>query len=229
MAKRQILVVEDESDIAELIRYQLEKAGFSVTCVRSGERALEAAERQLPDLVLLDLMLPGIDGLTVCRRLKGAAATRAIPVIMVTARGDERDVVRGLDSGADDYVVKPFSPAVLVARVEAALRRQGEAGPGDGDAPLSIRGIVIHPGRHEVKVNGRPVQLTRTEFMILHLLARRPGWVFTRGQIVSGVRGRSHVVTDRSVDVQIVSLRRKLGEAGSLIETVRGVGYRIGD
>jgi two-component system phosphate regulon response regulator PhoB len=226
MAKRQILVVEDEADIAELVRFQLEKAGFAVTCVRSGERALEEVGRQPPDLVLLDLMLPGMDGLSVCRRIKGAPATRTVPVIMVTARGDERDVVQGLDAGADDYVVKPFSPAVLVARVEAALRRQGAAA-GNRDAPLSVRGIVIHPGRHEVKVNGEPVRLTRTEFMILHLLARRPGWVFTRSQIVGEVRGKSDVVTDRSVDVQIVSLRRKLGEAGELIETVRGVGYRM--
>jgi two-component system alkaline phosphatase synthesis response regulator PhoP len=226
MAKRQILVVEDEADIAELIRFQLEKAGFGVTCVRSGERALEAVGRQPPDLVLLDLMLPGMDGLSVCRRLKTAPATRTVPVIMVTARGDERDVVQGLDAGADDYVVKPFSPAVLVARVEAALRRQG-ASAGDRDTPLTVRGIVIHPGRHEVKVNGQPVRLTRTEFMILHLLARRPGWVFTRSQIVGEVRGKSDVVTDRSVDVQIVSLRRKLGGSGALIETVRGVGYRM--
>jgi len=227
MGRKRILVVEDETDISELIRYNLEKAGYAVTTARSGEHALEAARAAPPDLVLLDLMLPGIDGLTVCRQLKAQPATREVPVIMVTARGEERDVVRGLSLGADDYVAKPFSPAVLVARVEAALRRGGGAPAPETEAPLVVHGLEIHPGRHEVKVGGVPVTLTRTEFQILALLARRPGWVFSRSQIIGAIRGKAHGVTDRSVDVQIVSLRRKLGALGNVIETVRGVGYRM--
>ena len=226
MADTRILVVDDEADILELIRYNLERAGHRVTGVSSGETALMAAAAAPPDLVVLDLMLPGVDGLTVCRRLKEATATREVPIIMVTARDTEADIVTGLSLGADDYVVKPFAPAVLVARVAALLRRKGAA-PVDEAAQITLHGIAIDPGRHQVTADGNTVPLTATEFRILHYLARRPGWVFTRGQIVDGVMGEGHPVTERSVDVQIAAIRKKLGNAGVVIETVRGVGYRV--
>lgn len=229
MEQQHILVVEDETDIAELMRYNLVRAGYRVTCVHSGEAGLREALKAAPDLVLLDRMLPGMDGLTVCRRLKAAPETQRLPVIMVTARGDDADVMQGLELGADDYVAKPFVPGVLLARVAALLRRshlEGETATG-GEQPVSIHGITIHPGRHEVRVNGKAVSLTPTEFGILNLLARKPGWAFTRYQIVDGVHGTGHVVTERSVDVQIASLRKKLGGLGEMIETVRGVGYRM--
>lgn len=226
MSKQAILVVEDEDDIAELLRYNLDKEGFAVTVASSGEQGLEAARRDKPDLVLLDLMMPGMNGLEVCRELKAGASTSDIPVVMVTARGEESDVVAGLELGADDYVTKPFGLQVLVARVRAVLRRRVARIPGDDEA-LRVHDVEIHPGRHEVLAGGEPVTLTNTEFRILHLLARRPGWVFTRYQIVDGIRGENYPVTERAVDVQIVALRRKLGGFGGLIETVRGVGYRF--
>lgn len=223
-----ILVVEDEEDIQELIRFNLTRAGYHVVGVASGEAALTALKQQTPHLVLLDLMLPGTDGLEVCRRLRADSATRNTPVIMVTAKGEESDVVAGLELGADDYVVKPFSPRVLIARVQAVLRRNTPPG-GEKPEAISVHGITIHPGRREVRVDGAPVELTFSEFNILLYLARRPGWVRTRRQIVDAVRGDDYHVTERSVDVQMVSLRKKLGEAGSNIQTVRGVGYRFKD
>jgi two-component system phosphate regulon response regulator PhoB len=171
-------------------------------------------------------MLPGVDGLDVTKRLKADDATCKIPIVMLTAKGEESDIVTGLELGAEDYITKPFSPKVLVARVRAVLRREIKDAPGDEEA-LTIHEITIHPGRHEVLVNDKPVQLTFTEFGILSFLVRRPGWVFTRNQIVDAVRGDDYYVTDRSVDVQIVGLRKKLGKAGKHIETVRGVGYRL--
>jgi two-component system phosphate regulon response regulator PhoB len=226
MARETILAVEDEEDILELLRYNLSKEGYSFVGITSGEEALKSARSRVPDLILLDLMLPGLDGLEVCRRLKQEAKTRGVPIIMVTAKGEEPDIVTGLELGADDYITKPFSPRVLLARVRAVLRRR-QRPPADENAALQIHELVIHPGRHEVLVNGRPVDLTVSEFRLLHLLARRPGWVFTRSQIVSGVHGEDYPVSDRSVDVQVVSLRKKLGEAGLYVETVRGVGYRF--
>ena len=226
MATETILVVEDEEDIAELERYNLSQDGYTVVMATTGERALEEAVRCHPALILLDLMLPGIDGLQVCRRLRSDSRTAKVPIIMVTARGEEADVVTGLELGAEDYVTKPFSPRVLLARVRAVLRRRTTP-PIDDDAPLVVHGVEIHPGRHEVLAAGRVVELTATEFKILHLLARRPGWVFTRGQIVDGIRGPNYPVTERAVDVQIVGVRKKLAESGQLIETIRGVGYRF--
>jgi two-component system alkaline phosphatase synthesis response regulator PhoP len=228
MAKENILVVEDEEDIQELIAYNLSKEGYQVAAVSSGEDAMAAAAKQPPDLILLDLMLPGTDGLEVCRILKGDPATRNIPIVMVTAKGEEADVVVGLELGADDYVTKPFSPKVMVARVRAVLRRT-KVRPDDASADLKIRDLVIKPGRHEALLDGEKVDLTVTEFRLLHLLARRPGWVYTRYQIVDALHGEDYPVTDRSIDVQIVGLRKKLGRAGSYIETVRGVGYRFKD
>jgi two-component system phosphate regulon response regulator PhoB len=226
MAHESILIIEDEEDIAELIRYNLEREGYRVVHAESGERGLEMVRRQRPDLVLLDLMLPGIDGLEVCKRVRADVAGAQTPIIMVTARGEEADVVTGLELGAEDYLTKPFSPRVLVARVRAVLRRRGSEPVAD-DAVIRSHGIEIHPGRHQVTVDEAPIELTATEFKILHFLAKRPGWVFTRYQIVDGIRGPNYPVTERSVDVQVVALRRKLGERGEAIETVRGVGYRF--
>jgi two-component system, OmpR family, alkaline phosphatase synthesis response regulator PhoP len=226
MANESILVVEDEEEIQELVVYNLEKEGYQVSRADTGEEALRLAKADVPNLVLLDLMLPGIDGLDVCRRLKRDRATEGVRIVMLTAKGEEADVVTGLEMGADDYVIKPFSPRVLVARVRAVLRRSLEEVP-DDEATIRVHNLVIHPGRHEVLVDGEPVDLTPTEFRVLHVLARRPGWVFTRYQIAGAVHGEDHVVTDRAVDVQIVGLRRKLGESGKHIETVRSVGYRF--
>ncbi len=226
MAKETILVVEDENDIQELIRYNLAKEGYRITLVSNGAGALRTARANLPDLILLDLLLPGMDGLEICRQLKGDPKTSHIPVLMVTAKGEEADVVAGLELGADDYITKPFSPRVLLARVRTALRRKVRAQL-DETQPLKAGPIVIDPGRHEVLVKGKPITLTFTEFRLLQVLARRPGWVFTRQQIVDAVRGEDYPVTDRAVDVQVVGLRKKLGEYGDLIETVRGVGYRF--
>ncbi len=226
MPRESVLVVEDEEDILELIRYNLAKEGYQVVCALTGEDGLVKAYHGSPNLVLLDLMLPGLDGLEVCKRLKRDPRTQHVPVVMVTARGEEADIVTGLELGADDYVTKPFSPRVLIARVRAVLRRHGRSIPEDS-APVTIHDIVIHPGRHEVVVRGKPVTLTATEFRILHYLARRPGWVFTRYQIVDAVHGQDYPVTERSIDVQIAGLRKKLGNSGRFIETIRGVGYRF--
>jgi two-component system, OmpR family, alkaline phosphatase synthesis response regulator PhoP len=228
MSRENILVVDDEEDILELVKYNLSREGYQVTCAGTGEEGLRAARNKIPDLIVLDLMLPGVDGLEVCKQLKGDSKTSQIPVIMLTAKGEEADIVTGLELGADDYIPKPFSPRVLIARVKTVLRRKnGETE--DDSVALNIHDLVIHPGRHEVLVKGKPVDLTFTEFKILHTLARRPGWVFTRYKIVDAVRGDDYPVTDRSVDVQIVSLRKKLGSCGKYIETVRGVGYRFKD
>jgi two-component system, OmpR family, alkaline phosphatase synthesis response regulator PhoP len=229
MAAEKILVIEDEEDILALVHYNLAREGFQVSCATSGEEGLRLVEEQ-PDLILLDLMLPGIDGLEVCRRLRGGEAAAGLPIIMMTAKGEESDVVAGLELGADDYVTKPFSPKILLARVRAVLRRRARAGEVQEEPDqLSHGELVIHPGRNEVLVAGKPVELTFTEFRVLHFLASRPGWVFTRYQIVNAVRGEDYAVTDRAVDVQVVGLRKKLGPCGALIETVRGVGYRFKD
>jgi len=226
MPKEQILVVDDEEDILELVRFNLLKEGYQVICAATGEKAVEIARSELPDLIMLDLMLPGMDGLEVAKFLKNDPETQNIPIIMLTAKGEESDVVTGLELGADDYVTKPFSPRILMARVKAALRRKLTE-PQDGSEVVKIHNLIIHPGRREVRVDNEPVDLTFTEFEILSYLVRRPGWVFTRFQIVDAVRGADYFVTDRSVDVQIVGLRKKLGPGGKFIETVRGVGYRF--
>ena len=226
MAKQKILAVDDEEDILELLRVNLTREGFAVVCAASGEEGLKTAHSQSPDLILLDLMLPGMDGLEVAKRLKKEDATKDIPIIMVTAKGEEADIVTGLEVGAEDYITKPFSRKVLIARVRAVLRRKA-AGPTDDQEVVTVHDLTIHPGRREVLVKGKPVVLTFTEFGILSFLARRPGWVFTRSQIVDAVKGDEYFVTDRAVDVQIVGLRKKLGIAAKVIETVRGVGYRF--
>jgi two-component system, OmpR family, alkaline phosphatase synthesis response regulator PhoP len=226
MAKETIFLVEDEEDIQELLTYNLEKEGYQVVKAATGEEALRTLRDRHPDLILLDLMLPGIDGLEVCRRIKGESRTRHVPIIMLTAKGEEADIVTGLELGADDYITKPFSPRVLLARLRAALRRRSQPLPPETET-LQTGELVIHPGRHEVLLTGEPLQLTVTEFRLLHLLVRKPGWVFTRSQIVNEIHGDDYPVSDRSVDVQIVSLRKKLGAFGSSIETIRGIGYRF--
>jgi DNA-binding response OmpR family regulator len=226
MNKQTVLVIEDEQDIRELLDYNLSREGFRVVGVETGEQGLQSAASLSPDAIILDLMLPGLNGMEVCRRLKQDGKLKKTPVIMLTAKNEESDVISGLEIGADDYVTKPFSPKVIAARVKAVLRR-GEIVERAEDEVLAFDQLVIHPGRHEVTVNSEPVQMTSSEFKILHHMARRPGWVFTRYQLVDAVHGEKHAVSDRSVDVLIVGLRRKLGDAGRFVETVRGVGYRF--
>ncbi len=194
--------------------------------VTTGEDAIRKARAEAPELLLLDLMLPGVDGLEVCRVLKNDDRTSHIPILMLTAKGEEADIVIGLELGADDYMTKPFSPRILLARVRALLRRKAKETTEDTEM-VQRHDLVIHPGRHEVLARGEPVELTHTELRLLHFLARRPGWVFTRNQIIDEVHGEDYAVTDRSVDVFIAGLRKKLGDSGRYIETVRGVGYRF--
>jgi two-component system phosphate regulon response regulator PhoB len=227
MGSANILAVDDEEDILELLRYNLQKEGYAVTTSANGEDAVSMAQSNSFDIIILDLMLPGMDGLQVCRTLKADPRTASIPIIMLTARGEESDIVTGLELGADDYITKPFSPKVLTARIRAALRRK--SAPAQAAGITKIHEITIDSSRREVSVKGKPVELTFTEFEILQALTRRPGVVFTRYKIVDAVRGSDYPVTDRSVDVQLVSLRKKLGPAGKYIETVRGVGYKFRD
>jgi len=227
MNKKRILVVEDEEDILALLHYNLVKNGFEVACAMTGEDGLREAVTNPPDLIILDLMLPGIDGMEVCGKLRDKPLTAKIPVIMLTAKSEEGDVVSGLEVGADDYVTKPFSMGILLARIKSALRRDEHLSQGENDRPTVIDDLTIHPGRNEVLIAGNPVDLTYTEFKILLLLTKRPGWVFSRSQIMDDVRGEDYAVTERAVDVQIAGLRKKLGRCGEYIETVRGVGYRF--
>jgi two-component system phosphate regulon response regulator PhoB len=231
MGKVTILVVEDEISIQQLVSYNLIKAGFHVTCADSGEEALDCLLEENIDCVLLDLMLPGMSGLEVCEtiRRKSGEKGRYVPIVMLTAKGEEEDIVEGLDFGADDYIAKPFSPKVLVARIKAVLRRSHERRKSESEEDTSVivvDDLEINRGRHEVRLQGELLQLTMTEFGILSLLASKPGWVFTRQQIIDSVRGYDFLVTPRAVDVQIFGLRKKMGDFDSLIETVRGVGYR---
>lgn len=230
MSKEHILVIEDEEDILAIIHYNLSKAGYRISSRTTGEEGLKAAQEEAPDLIVLDLMLPGIDGREVCRRLRQTPAIAEVPVIMLTAKGEDDDIIAGFEVGADDYVTKPFSYQVLQARIQAVLRRRHQERKFKDDSrPIELHDLVIHPGRNEVFVKGVPVELTFTEFRVLSLLATRPGWVFSRSQIMDAVRGEDYAVTERAVDVQIVGLRKKLGSMGQYIETVRGVGYRFKD
>lgn len=226
MAKEHILIVDDEEDLLELVRYNLSKEGFRVTAVTTGEDAIREARTQAPDLIVLDLLLPSVDGLEVCRLLRSDHRTRHVPIVMLTAKGEEPDIVTGLELGADDYLTKPFSPRVLLARIKAVLRRRTSE-QSSNDCVIRAHELVIHPGRHEVLAAGSPLTLTLTEFRLLQFLAQRPGWAFSRNQIVDAVKGDDYPVTERSVDVQVAGLRKKLGDFGGYIETVRGVGYRF--
>jgi two-component system phosphate regulon response regulator PhoB len=226
MANENILVVEDDKDIFDLILFTLNKEGFKARGVMTGEDVFAETSREIFDLILLDLMLPGIDGLEVCRRLRWDSKTKDIPIIIVSAKTEEADVVTGLELGANDYITKPFSPKVLTARIRAILRQKLKQLADEGGR-LKIHDLSIHPGRHEVLVDGQRVDLTVAEFRLLHLLMSHPGWVFSRYQIVDAIHGQDYHVTDRSVDVQCAGLRKKLGIAGKYIETVRGIGYRF--
>ncbi|MFM1935112.1 MAG: hypothetical protein RI990_71 [Planctomycetota bacterium] len=232
MPKPTVLIVEDEPDIAELIKFHCEREGCEAKVVGSGKAALDVVKREPPDLLLLDLMLPDVGGIEICRRVKQWPETRDVPVVMVTAKGEESDVVAGLEIGADDYVVKPFSPRVLMARVRAVLRRTGEvaepAESGNRLERLSGR-LVVDNDRHQVMIDGQPIELTVTEFGILNHLAQRPGFVRTRDQIIAAVHGRNVVLSSRTIDVHVTALRKKLGELNGCVETVRGVGYRFAE
>jgi two-component system phosphate regulon response regulator PhoB len=231
MKGKLILSVEDEEDIQQLVSYNLMKAGYRVLCAESGEEALEKLASEKPDLIILDLMLPGINGMEVCTLIRKTDSLKSIPIVMLTAKGEETDIVAGLETGAEDYITKPFSPKVLLARIKKILcrtqKKADEKSNNNADGIIERGAIVIDPGRFETKINGRAVQLTLTEFSILKTLARRAGWVFSREQIIDAVRGYEYSVTPRAVDVHIFSLRNKLGSAGHCIEAVRGVGYRF--
>ncbi len=219
-----VVIVEDERDVAELVRHALEREGFRARVESRGDAALQSIERDPPDAIVLDLMLPGLDGLEICRALRRNPRTAAIPIVMLTARGDDVDQVAGLEIGADDYVAKPFSPRVLVARVKAVMRR-GAAEP-QANEVLRVGPIEIDSGRHQVRTEKATVDLTATEFRLLRFLAERPGRVRTRLEIVEAISGEISVL-ERTVDAHVTSLRRKLGAAGGRVETVRGVGYRL--
>jgi len=231
MAKATILVIEDDPDIRELLSFSLSKEGWTILLASDGEEGLALLRSTNPDCVVLDIMLPGMDGLEILRALKADGARKRLPVIMATAKGEESDIVAGLELGAEDYVVKPFSPKVLAARIRSALRRAASRPTRDSGAEafLAKGDMRLDVARHELRVKERKVDLSATEFAIMEFLLRNPGWVFSRSQIIDAVKGRDYPVTDRAVDVQILSLRRKLGEAGEEIETVRGVGYRLRD
>ncbi|MBI5787602.1 MAG: response regulator [Candidatus Schekmanbacteria bacterium] len=227
MEKAQVLIVDDEKDILELLRYNLTKDNYLVVCAGSGEQALQTT-RQIPspDLVILDLMLPGINGLEVCRQLKQQPATAHIPIIMLTARGEEADIVVGLELGADDYMTKPFSPRVLLARVNALLRRKREK---SREKVIKIEDLLIDLSRHIVQLDEKSIYLTNYEFAILLHLAQNRGMVFTRNQLLDAVQGEDAAVVDRTIDVHIASLRKKLNNYGNYIETIRSIGYRFKD
>jgi two-component system phosphate regulon response regulator PhoB len=226
MAKGSVLVVEDDRDIGELLEYNLARNGYEVRVATTGEEALEEVRKRSPDLIILDLMLPGVDGIDVCRMLRADPDTAAIPILMLTARDQEADIVTGLEIGADDYMTKPFSVRVLLARVKALLRRRrvGEAPEGQ---TVRIGELQIDPARHEVRRSGQRIPLTRSEFRLLLTLARRPGRVYSRDQLIEAIHGEGYYVTDRTIDVLVASVRKKLGPTGERIETVRGVGYRF--
>jgi two-component system phosphate regulon response regulator PhoB len=226
VAHENILVIEDDKDIQELLMYNLGREGYAVELASSGEIGLEMARAKLPDLILLDLMLPGVDGLEICRILRKGDQTRQIPIIMLTAKSEDVDMVTGLELGADDYIVKPFSPKVLIARIRNVLRHAAK-NTADDEPVTRMGNLIVDVGRHEVRAGEQVFDLTPTEFSILLCLGRRPGWVFSRYQIVNEVRGEDTIITDRAVDVQIAGLRKKLGEYGHYVETVRGVGYRF--
>ncbi len=228
MAKVRILVVEDDTDIRELLSYTLQAEGWDVLSAESAEEGLVHLQGRDFDCVILDLMLPGIDGFEFLRRSRNLPGKSGIPILITTAKGEDADVVAGLELGAEDYVIKPFSPRVLVARIRAALRRaQERSGNPNAQERLCRGALVLDSLRHEAFFDEKPLELSATEFSILKCLMADSGRVFARNQIIDAVKGEDYPVTDRSVDVQILSIRKKLGEGGSLIETVRGVGYKF--
>ena len=228
MSAVKITIIEDEEDISHLLVYNLEKEGYSVSAYESGEQGLAAIRADPPGLVLLDLMLPGMGGMDVCRSMKQDAATQGIPVIIISAKGEESDIVAGLELGADDYLPKPFSPKILLARIRTVLRRVTQPIAGKSEV-IEVDDLRLDPGKFVASIKGVPVEITAGDFRLLHFLAGHRGWVFTRYQIVDAIRGEGYVVTERAIDVQVAGLRKKLGEHGHYIQTVRGVGYRFKD
>ena len=225
MDKKHILIVDDEQDIRNLLKFNLDNENYKTILVEDGETAISEARKSNPDLIIIDLMLPGIQGLDVCRILKNSDDTSNIPILMLTAKGEEIDIVKGLELGADDYVVKPFSVKVLLARVNNILKRKLKP---EKDSILEFDNLIIHQGKHEVNIEGgEKVDLTFSEFKILFVLASHPNWVYTRNQLIDEIRGEDYPVTDRSIDFQIVGLRKKLKKASKYVQTVRGIGYRF--
>lgn len=232
MVKQHILIVEDDTDIQQLVSYNLIRDGFNVTCADTAEEARDCLDKERVDCIVLDLMLPGQSGLEMCQEVRQSheGLNSTVPIIMLTAKGEEEDIIAGLESGADDYLTKPFSPKVLIARIKAVLRRvkkDKEGEEGNDKETISLNDLVIDPGRHEVRLGDELLQLTMTEFGILTFLVGKPGWVFTRQQIIDVVRGYDFLITPRAIDVQIFGLRKKMKDAGKMIETVRGIGYRL--
>lgn len=225
MPKEKILIVDDEQDLVKLIRYHLEKDGYKVLSASNGEDALFMARRERPELMVLDLMLPGIDGLEVCKKLKTTPELTTIAIVMLTAKGEESDITVGLRLGADDYMTKPFSPKELIARIQAVLRRI-KTSPVTRDY-IEIGDLAIDVCKHEVSIQGESVPLTLTEFKLLHQLANKPGRVFTREQLLDVVSGSEITVIDRTIDVHIASLRKKLRSFANFIVTIRGIGYKF--
>ena len=228
MNRNKIVIIEDEPDIVEVLTYNLKREGFNVVSVERGDEGLNAVRNQSPNLVILDLMLPGIDGLSLCQQMKSDPLIKEIPIIIISAKGEESDVVIGLELGADDYLPKPFSPRELLARVKAVLRR-GPINEEPNKKRISIEDLVVDAVRHEVRLKGALINLTATEFKLLLQLAAQPGRAYTREQLLNRIVGRGVVVIDRNIDVHIRSLRKKLGHSGQLIQTIRGVGYRFVD
>ena len=225
MKKKKIIVVEDEPDLVDVVTYNLQREGYLVLTAQRGDEGLNLIRSERPDLVLLDLMLPGMDGLSICRQMKSDSSLSEIPIIIASAKGEESDVVIGLEMGADDYLAKPFSPRELLARIKAVLRR---GAPRDVIRErLVIRGLVIDSGKHEVRIEDEIISLTSTEFKLLHHLASSKGRAFSREQLLNKVVGMGVVVVDRNIDVHIRAVRKKLGNHSNMIQTIRGVGYRF--
>jgi two-component system phosphate regulon response regulator PhoB len=226
-AKAVILIIEDDPDFQEMLSFAMSKEGWKLLQAQNGEEGLDFLKKEAVNCILLDIMLPGMDGLKVLKKIKGNEQRQNIPVIMTTARGEEADIITGLELGADDYVVKPYSPKVLIARIRAGLRRQEENAAGKKATVWRQGPLTLDADRHEASYGGRPLDLYATEFALLRHFISHPDVVFSRNQIITAIRGPDYPVTDRSVDVQILGLRKKLGDCGSLIETIRGVGYRF--
>ena len=222
MADIKIVVVEDEADILEILIYNLEREGFVVISADNGNQGLQLIKQHLPDIVLLDLMLPGMDGLEVCQHIRAHAPSANIPVIMVTAKSEESDVVLGLGLGADDYVNKPFSPKELIARIKASLRRNANRVDNNKDKSncIEVDGLVIDSDKHKVSYQGVSVKLTATEFRLLHFLAAHPGRVFSREQLMNNAYSTEVIVVDRNIDVHVRAIRKKIGENFQFIETI---------
>jgi two-component system phosphate regulon response regulator PhoB len=226
-AKAVILIIEDDPGIQELLSFAMSREGWKLVQVKTGEEGLEKLKKEPANCVLLDIMLPGMDGLKVLKKIKEIEQCRNVPVIMTTAKGEEADIVTGLELGADDYVVKPYSPKVLIARIRAGLRRQEEGGVRKKALAWQQGKLKLDAARHEAFCGDKPLDLYATEFALLRHFISHPDMVFSRNQIITAIKGPDYPVTDRSVDVQILGLRKKLGEAGDMIETIRGVGYRF--